>query len=100
MDYINGWNSIRLASRGGGRPLPGHLVFFQIQHRREGGSTTAAPTPWTFTATNHNGQVRLTLLADLGIATFDQSPTPLAKAQVIEASIESIPAWVNRETVK
>ena len=49
---------------------------------------------------NRNSQGRSTPPADLGIATFDHLPTPLAKAQVIEASIESMPAWMNQDIVK
>ena len=67
------------------------------------GSETRLPTPRTDTAsTRRKPKCRVTPPSDLGLTTFDSSPTPRgqASAAAVEAEVESMPAWVDKERVK
>lgn len=67
-----------------------------------GGGAKPSVTPQTSTARKGRKRQRKSPPTDLGIATFPSSPKPLydRHAAAVDASIENLPDWVNKNVVK
>ena len=71
-----------------------------------GTSSTASATPLATTTTKgaRKRRGRVTPPADLGLTTFDKSPTPIGKnvreLAALDVSIEAMPDWVDKEKMK
>ena len=67
-----------------------------------GGGEQSTVTPRSATASKGQGKGRTSPPTDLGIVTFPSSPKPLynKEAAAVDATIDSMPGWVNKPLVR